>query len=212
MGTDAQAALRRTMEKYMKTCRIILTCESASKIIAPLRSRCLAVRVGRPSVDDAALVLQKVAAKESVKVDMDFARKIVERCNRDVRRSILFLESTHAQSGGGALSVDTTLPQEAWEMAIDRVARKILQEQSPKMAMEVRGNLYELLAACLPSDFIIKELLKKLIQNQRNDVVKQKAVAAAAHFESTMRQGSKDIFHLEAFVLRFMADFKSAGA
>merc|ERR1712194_566395 len=71
-------------------------------------------------------------------------------------------------------------------------------------------NLYELLAACLPPDFIIKELLKKLVASQRNDVLKQKAVAAAAHFESTMRQGSKDIFHLEAFVLRFMADLKAS--
>merc|ERR1712085_133129 len=78
------------------------------------------------------------------------------------------------------------------------------------MGMEVRGNLYELLAACLPPDFIIKELLKKLVASQRNDVLKQKAVAAAAHFESTMRQGSKDIFHLEAFVLRFMADLKAS--
>merc|ERR1712194_77293 len=108
---------------------------------------------------------------------------------------------------GGA---DTALPTEAWDTAIDRVARKILQEQSPKCAMEVRGNLYELLAACLPPDFIIKELLKKLVASQRNDVLKQKAVAAAAHFESTMRQGSKDIFHLEAFVLRFMADLKAS--
>merc|ERR1712217_412354 len=103
------------------------------------------------------------------------------------------------------LPKETTLPQEAWDAAIHKVAKKILQEQTPRMAMEVRGNVYELLAACLPSDFIIKELMQKLIANQRSDVVKQKAIAAAAHFESTMRQGSKDIFHIEAFVLRFMA-------
>merc|ERR1719189_3061120 len=100
---------------------------------------------------------------------------------------------------------------QAWEVAIEKVARKILQEQSPRMAMEVRGNVYELMAACLPADFIIKELLHKLIGDQRNDVIKQKAIAAAAHFESTLRQGSKEIFHIEAFVTRFMADLKQAG-
>jgi len=209
LTTDAQAALRRTMEKYMRTCRLVLTCESASKIIAPLRSRCLAVRVGRPSVDEAAAVLQKVAAKESVKVPLEFCRKIVEKSDRDMRRSLLLLEATHAQSA--QINPDAALPHEAWETAIDRVAKKILQEQSPKMAMEVRGNVYELLAACLPPDFILKELLKKLIQNQKNDAVKQRAINAAAHFESTMRQGSKDIFHIEAFVTRIMADLKAAG-
>mmetsp|Transcript_385 Transcript_385/g.553 ORF Transcript_385/g.553 Transcript_385/m.553 type:complete len:357 (-) Transcript_385:96-1166(-) len=210
LSADAQAALRRTMERYMRTCRIILTCESASKIIAPLRSRCLAIRVGRPSVDEVKAVLKKVAGKEGVRMDAAFAGAVAEKANRDLRRSLLMLEAANMQAAGAPLTGNTGLPQEAWETAIQRVAQKILNEQSPKCAMEVRGNMYELLAACLPSDFILKELLKKLIAGQKPDVVKEKAIAAAAHFESTMRQGSKDIFHIEAFVLRFMADYKQA--
>lgn len=49
---DAQNALRRTMEKYAQTCRLILCCDSISKIIDPLRSRCMAVRVAAPSNED----------------------------------------------------------------------------------------------------------------------------------------------------------------
>jgi len=205
---QAQAALRRTMEKYMKTCRIILLCDSASKIIPPLRSRCLAVRVGAPSNEEVQGVLQKVAAKESLKLVPEFASKIAGKADRDLRRALLILESVHAQ--GSQFTKDTPLPQEGWEAAVEKIARKILQEQSPKCAMEVRGMLYELMAACLPSEFILKQLLARLISEQKDDSVKQRAIAAAAHFESTMRQGSKDIFHLEAFVLRFMADLKAA--
>lgn len=209
LSTDAQAALRRTMERYMKTCRIILCSGSASKIIAPLRSRCLAVRIGSPTCDEVTSVLQSVASKEGVKLADGLARKIAEKANRDMRRALLMLETLQAQTNSNSLSAETTLPREAWEIAIERVAKKILLEQSPKMAMEVRGNTYELLAACLPADFILKELLWKLLAGQTNDVLKQKAIAAAAHFESTMRQGSKDIFHIEAFVLRFMADYRA---
>jgi replication factor C subunit 3/5 len=205
---QAQAALRRTMEKYMKTCRIILLTDSASKIIPPLRSRCLAVRVGAPSSEDVQQVLQKVAAKESLKLDTQLAARIADKANRDLRRALLILESVHAQ--GNQFTKDTALPVEGWEGAIDRIAKKVLQEQSPKCAMEVRGMLYELLAACLPSDFILKELMTRFIADQRDDALKRGVIAAAAHFESTMRQGSKDIFHLEAFVLRFMADFKAS--
>jgi len=212
LSTDAQAALRRTMERYMKTCRIILCTDSASKIIPPLRSRCLPLRIGAPSAMDVQQVLQKVASAEGVKLAPELAGKIAEKAGRDMRRAILLMEMVHTQAGGTTLSKEANLPVEAWQTAIDKVARKILQEQSPRMAMEVRGNLYELLLACLPPDFIMKELLLRLLAEVKNDVVKQKAIAAAAHFESTMKLGSKDIFHLEAFVLRFMADYRASTA
>ena len=41
---DAQHALRRTMEKYMSTCRIILVANSTSKVIPAIQSRCLLIR------------------------------------------------------------------------------------------------------------------------------------------------------------------------
>mmetsp|Transcript_83588 Transcript_83588/g.236639 ORF Transcript_83588/g.236639 Transcript_83588/m.236639 type:complete len:82 (+) Transcript_83588:1-246(+) len=78
------------------------------------------------------------------------------------------------------------------------------------MAMEVRANVYELLAACLPPVFILKELCRKLVAEQHSESLKQSTLAAAAHFESTMNHGTKDIFHIEAFVLRFMADYKAS--
>mmetsp|Transcript_6108 Transcript_6108/g.10544 ORF Transcript_6108/g.10544 Transcript_6108/m.10544 type:complete len:357 (+) Transcript_6108:68-1138(+) len=212
LSNEAQAALRRTMEKYMKTCRIILTTETASKIIAPLRSRCLPIRVAAPSQEDVCHVLQKVGAAEGVKVPPELAARIADKTGRDLRRALLTLETLHTQAGSSVLKADMPLVQEAWQTAIERAAKMVLQEQTPKQAMAVRGALYELLAACVPSDILLKELLFKLIANEDSEELLQKAITAAACFEATMRQGSKDIFHLEAFVLRFMADYKATKA
>ena len=49
---EAQHSLRRTMEKYAATCKIILCCESASRIIEPLRSRCMIFHVAAPNDDE----------------------------------------------------------------------------------------------------------------------------------------------------------------
>jgi replication factor C subunit 3/5 len=52
LSRQAQAALRRTMEKYATTCRLILVSNSQSKVIEPVRSRCLGIRVSAPTEDE----------------------------------------------------------------------------------------------------------------------------------------------------------------
>lgn len=46
---DAQQALRRTMEKFSSNIRLILCCNSSSRIMDPIKSRCLQLRVPAPS-------------------------------------------------------------------------------------------------------------------------------------------------------------------
>jgi DNA polymerase III delta prime subunit len=54
---DAQHALRRTMEKYVATCRLILCVNSTSRVIPAIKSRCLGIRVAAPSVADIVKIL-----------------------------------------------------------------------------------------------------------------------------------------------------------
>lgn len=83
-----------------------------------------------------------------------------------------------------------------------------MKEQSPKCLYAVRGKLYELLVNCVPPEIILRrlclELLKKL-----DDELKHTAVQQAALFEHRLQEGQKPIFHLEAFVARFMSEYKS---
>lgn len=45
------------MEKYMSNMRIILCANSTSKLIAPIKSRCLLVRVAAPTTEEVRLLL-----------------------------------------------------------------------------------------------------------------------------------------------------------
>lgn len=91
---EAQAALRRTMEKYTSSMRLILCCNSLSKIIAPVRSRCLLMRVGRPETTEIVRVLQDVAHKEGFSLPKELAVNIAEHAERNMRAALLALEST----------------------------------------------------------------------------------------------------------------------
>jgi replication factor C subunit 3/5 len=64
LSKDAQQGLRRTMEKYMAYCRIILVAQSISKVIEAVRSRCLCLRVGAPTHAEIVQTLTNISTKE----------------------------------------------------------------------------------------------------------------------------------------------------
>lgn len=94
---DAQAALRRTMEKYSPNLRLILLANSTSNIIAPIRSRCLLVRVAAPTLEEIQTILARVGKKEGFKSSEALEGRIAKECNRNLRRALLMFEAVHAQ-------------------------------------------------------------------------------------------------------------------
>ncbi|XP_064637150.1 replication factor C subunit 3-like [Lineus longissimus] len=202
---DAQHALRRTMEKYMATCRLILCCNSTSKVIPAIRSRCLGIRVPAPKIEEICQILQNICKKESLNLPMDLAKKIATKSNRNIRRAILTCEACKVQQY--PFSPDQEVTEPDWEVFLRETAIQIVQEQSPKRLFEVRGRLYELLTHCIPPDVIMKGLLNELIINCDGQL-KADVTRIAAFYEHRLQLGQKAIFHLEAFVAKFMSIYK----
>ena len=95
---EAQSALRRTMEIYSPNLRLILVANSSTKILAPIRSRCLLVRVAAPSQEEIVAVLGKVVTKESLgTVAPGVLEQIARESRRNLRRALLMLEAVYAQ-------------------------------------------------------------------------------------------------------------------
>lgn len=94
---DAQAALRRTMEKYSPNLRLILLANSTANIIAPIRSRTLLVRVAAPTHDEICDVLALSAKRENWAVVKGLHQRIAEESGRNLRRALLMYEAVMAQ-------------------------------------------------------------------------------------------------------------------
>jgi len=207
ISKEAQHALRRIMEKYMKNCRYILCTNNLSKVIAPIRSRCLGLRIGAPSDSDIISTLELVAKKESVTLPQSLSEKIAANSKGNLRRAILMFEACRVQSGGQLLSEKAEVQLCDWEVYIEATADMILKEQSPQRLLQVRNRLYELITHCIPPEVIIKQLtfslMKGLDASQKITITQH-----AAEYEHRMQLGSKAIFHLEAFVAKFMSVYK----
>eukprot|EP00455_Lapot_gusevi_P055057 TRINITY_DN8922_c0_g1_i1.p1 TRINITY_DN8922_c0_g1~~TRINITY_DN8922_c0_g1_i1.p1 ORF type:complete len:355 (-),score=44.82 TRINITY_DN8922_c0_g1_i1:150-1214(-) len=207
MTKDAQQSFRRTMEKYAEVCRFVLCCESTTKVLEPLRSRCLSIRIAAPTVEEVCQVLDGVARKEGIQLPERFAQKIAVESGRNLRRAILMLEASHVERYPFTDEQKVQLPD--WQRFIQDMAAKILQEQSPKRLMEIRNKTYELLQNCIPPSVILKTLSSELCQLvPADDLLKHEITQVAAFYEHRVQTGAKDIFHIEAFVAKVMAIYK----
>ncbi len=207
LSKQAQAGLRRTMEKYSAQCRIILMCNSPSKIIEPLRSRCLSIRVPAATNDEITDIITAIGRKENITITRELAMKISIASDRNMRRALLMFESMRVQAGTTILADDTPIQLPDWEIYIVKLARDVMSEQSPTKLILARDMLYELLTNCIPADVIIQTLTREFMK-ALDDTLKHEVAHWAAYYEHRIRLGSKEIFHLEAFLAKFMAIYK----
>lgn len=198
---DAQAALRRTMEKYSPNLRLILLANSTANIIAPIRSRTLLVRVAAPTEEEICDVLVKTGEKENWPVREGLNRRIAQESGRNLRRALLMFEAVHAQNE--KVSDDTPISPPDWEALISNISDDIMKEHTPAMILQVRAKLYDLLTHCIPPTTILKTLTFMLVRRV-DDELKADVIKWSAFYEHRLRLGTKVIFHLEAFVAKFM--------
>ncbi len=96
MTSDAQQALRRTMERYTETCRFILACNYSSRIIEPIQSRCAPFRFLPLADEDIAERLRAVAKAEGVELAESGVRAILEESSGDLRKAYNMLQAAGA--------------------------------------------------------------------------------------------------------------------
>ncbi len=196
------------MEKYMSTCRIILQCNSISKVIEPLQSRCLSIRIPAPKHNTVIEIIKQISIKKRVAIDNEFANEIPIKSNRNLRKALLILQiSCNETNELLGTDIKTKIKQSLWQLFIDEIAKIIVEEQPPQRLLLARQKLYELLGNCIPANVIFKRLTIALMENV-DDSLKQEIVECAAFHEHRMQLGSKAIIHLEAFLAKFMFIYK----
>jgi replication factor C small subunit len=93
LTSDAQSALRRTMEKFSSNCRFILSCNYSSKIIEPIQSRCAVYRFRRLSDEAIRERLEYIAKDQGLSITEGGYEALSYVAQGDMRKAVNSLQA-----------------------------------------------------------------------------------------------------------------------
>lgn len=99
MSNEAQAALRRVIEKYTKNVRFCIICNHVNKIIPAVQSRCTRFRFGPVKKASMAPRLSAILTQENVEHTADGVAAAIKLCNGDMRRCLNILQAASLSLG-----------------------------------------------------------------------------------------------------------------
>lgn len=197
LTTDAQAALRRTMEKYSRICRFVLSCNYASKIIDPIQSRCAVFRFKPLTQDDVKGFLEKLVAAEGVKIVPEAVEGLVHVSRGDMRRAVNSLQV--AASMGKLIDMDTIY--QTVGIANPEEVKNMLETAISGNFVAARDMLDEIMIGYgLSGQDIIKQIHGSFFELGISDSDKVRLMDKTGEIEFRIIEGSNERIQLEALL------------
>ena len=201
MTSPAQQALRRTMEKYTKNCRMILICNYSNKIIPPIQSRCVVFRFSSLNRDDIAKRIKFVAKEEDIELTPGGINALIDVSRGDCRRAINYLQSC------------ATISKEINQETVFRVAGEVPNEKIKEIlniALEGQLQLSIKLLTDLINEYglsgqnIIKNIHREIYELNVPENLKINLSKILAEFEYRLSQGGTEEIQLQALLARIV--------
>jgi replication factor C small subunit len=204
LTADAQQALRRTMEKYTKTARFILSCNYSSKLIEPIQSRCVVFRFKPLSSGDIAAKLEEIARKESISIEEKALDAIVYVSMGDMRKAINVLQAA------------STVNKNVSEESVFRVSSRAKPAEIREMIslallgkfIEARNKLDSLLYEHgMSGEDVMLQLYREIVDAKEDEIDSKTKVGlmdVIGEYNFRLVEGANERIQLEALLAQFM--------
>lgn len=197
LTSDAQAALRRTMEKFSKICRFILSCNYSSKIIDPIQSRCAVFRFQPVSKEDLRGFLMRIITEENVDIEDVAVDGLVHVARGDMRRAVNSLQV--AASLNARIDMDTVF--QVTGMANPEEVKGMLEMALGGNFIGSRDKLDEIMITYgLSGQDIIRQIHSSFFDLSINDAEKVRLMDKTGEIEFRIVEGSNERIQLEALL------------
>jgi replication factor C small subunit len=197
LTSDAQSALRRTMEQFSNNVRFILSCNYSSQIIDPIQSRCAVFRFSPLSDEAVAAEIRHIAGEEGIELTDDGLDALVYAAAGDMRKAI---------NGLQAASVSGDVVDESAVYAITSTARPEEIHDMVQSALDgdftaARATLDRLLTEeGIAGGDIIDQLHRSIWEFDIDDRAAVRVLERVGETDYRITQGANERVQLEAML------------
>jgi len=201
LTTEAQQALRRTMEIFTSSCRFILSCNTSSKIIEPIQSRCSVFRFKMLEEKDIAKKIKQIADNENLRIDEKAVKGLIALSHGDLRRVINLLQASATISK----DIDEKTIYETINEVSPLEIQEILKTAIRGDFITARDKMQDLiLRRALNGIDVIKTIQKEIWNLKISEQAKIKLVEKCGEIEFRLVEGSDEFIQLEALLANFL--------
>lgn len=187
----AQMSLRRTMEKYSQTCRFLMICNSISKLIEPLRSRCVCIRVPYPTDVEITNTILTICFYEKFDISLAEIQNIISHANGNIKQALWKLEFIVRKIPLNIQYIET----------INQIIQILITKELSEVT-RIRAMIYDIITINIPGRVIIQTIMLKLCeQNEISDMQKYNIIHRAAKYEHKMVIGRREAIQLDCFIV-----------
>ncbi len=200
LSYSAQASLRRTMEKYADICKFIFICDQLSKVIEPLRSRCLLIRVPLPTKDQIIESLLQISYRENIKISINEYNEILSRCDYQVNNAIWMLEAKRfgVENNSSWLDIIKQMVNLFFELG------SLENNDILLFLKKIREFFYILFITNLDIKKILNHFLSEFIGKVDNLDLKFEIINIISEYEVRICEGTRYIVHIEAMMIKLL--------
>jgi replication factor C small subunit len=199
LTSDAQQALRRTMEMFVDTARFILLANYQSKIILPIQSRCSVYRFTPLNEVDIKGRLNHIAKAEKIELKPDGIDAILYTSGGDMRVAINTLQA--------ASTLKPTITAESVYAVAGRAHPKdvkaMLEQTLEGDFIAARKMLWDILIKYgLSGTDVIRQIHREILNLDKPDKIKLRLAEICGEIDFRLTEGSDPEIQLSALLAK----------
>lgn len=194
LSHSAQTSLRRMIEVNASTCRFIMWCDNLSNVINPLKSRCVCIKIPRPSKGELFSYLTYISLKKGIDPSAKALIDIVDFSECNIRTAIWCLQLYHAK-------YDYTTN---YNHAITYIVKLIMTCEQNKIE-QIRDIFFYIWITNYEGVKIVRDITRELIKSEKlTEECKINIIVSVSEIEYDMLRGRREVIHFDRFVVSIM--------